>query len=185
MGRGLITLVLDLSVPALVALLVPACDIRLGIMTGRKTHLFLRGGGLFNLTHKRHNKSQPLQVGQIQPWNETRLPGCQENESLKPLVRWKRWSCHSLEFRQDCVKGVSLIQRSGGVLWFVCAGGQLKGVEQCCLALVGELLDVIKWPFWFGSLSFYNKRIGCHTERAVSWGGNKNECLSWCLSDCK
>lgn len=52
MGKGLINVVLDLSVPALVAFLVPACDMGLGIMTGRKTHLFLHGGGLFNLAHK-------------------------------------------------------------------------------------------------------------------------------------
>lgn len=31
---------------------MPAGDIGLWIMTGRKIHLFLHGGGLFNLTHK-------------------------------------------------------------------------------------------------------------------------------------
>lgn len=67
MDGGLINVVLDLSVPALVAFLVPACDIELRIMTGRKTHLLLHGGGLFNLTHKGTTRAKPLQAGQIQP----------------------------------------------------------------------------------------------------------------------
>lgn len=37
---------------------MPACGIRLVIMTGRKTHLFLHSGGLFDLADKGITRSR-------------------------------------------------------------------------------------------------------------------------------
>lgn len=98
MGKGLINVVLDLSVPALVAFLVPACDLGLGIMTGRKTHLFLRGGGLFNLTHKGTTRASHCKLDKF---NLEMRHGFLPARRIETTREGKRWSCHSLEFRQD------------------------------------------------------------------------------------
>lgn len=155
--------------------LVPACGIRLVIMTGRKKHLFLHRGGLLSLADKAITRSSSQKLDKF---NLEIRHGFLAARKIK-VLRGNAgvavaWSTDKICYLSE--KGF-LTRCFGRVVCCVCR----RSVERS--RAVGELLDVIKWPFWFGSVNFYNKSVGHNLKRAVRWSNilgriEVNTCLA-------